>query len=85
MPTTPAAADVLDREFLAMRAKLIVLAAALDRIGRAEGDVSNDTRLAMIRESLDVLGSDANNRAEQIQMLFSLPYQEGWQEEVETS
>ena len=31
-----------------------------------------------------VLGSDANNRAEQIQMLFSLPYQEDWQQEVET-
>jgi hypothetical protein len=81
MPIPMAAADVLDREFLGVRARLIDVAAALDRIARAEGDVTDDPRLERIRQTFEILRSDAPDRAEKLQMLFSLPYREDWKTE----
>ena len=81
MPIPLAAAEVLDREFLAVRAKLIDLAATFDRIDRAEGRLADDPRLDKIRQSLQILAGDASDRAQQIQLLFSLPYREGWQKD----
>ncbi len=76
LPTTATA--VLDREFLTIRAKLIEIAAALDRVDRGEGSVADDARLGQIRRSLEILASSHPNRAERVQMLFSLPYDEQW-------
>jgi len=80
MPSPPAANELLDREFLDVRARLLDVAAALDRIDRAEGAVSGDPRLEQIRQSLDVLSGDSADRAERVQMIFSLPYREDWQQ-----
>lgn len=77
MPIPIPAADVLDREFLGIRCRLIDLAAALDRIDRAEGAPAGDPRWSQIRRSLEILGGSAPNRAEQVQLAFSLPYEEG--------
>lgn len=74
------AEEVLDREFLPTRARLLQVAAALDRIGRAEGDVADDPRLEKIVRAIEILGRTDNSRAEQIQLLFSLPYDETWRE-----
>ncbi len=81
MPIPMAATEVLDREFLDMRKRLIDLAATLDRIDRAEGSVADDPRLEDIRQSLKILAGDTPDRAEQVQSLFSLPYREGWRKE----
>jgi len=81
MPPTLAAAEILDREFLTTRSRLIDLAAALDRLDQANGSVADDPRMAQIRRSLEILGGDADDRAEQLQQLFSLPYRGGWREE----
>ena len=78
MPISIAATDVLDREFLGIRARLIDVAAALDRTTRAEGDVGNDPRLERVRQTLEILRTDAPDRAEKLQMVFSLPYREDW-------
>lgn len=74
MPIPNGKAETFQREFLTLRAKLIELAAALDRIDRAEGSVANDARVDQIHQSIKVLGGPGPGRAEQIQMLFSLPY-----------
>jgi hypothetical protein len=74
-----AAPDILDREFLGIRARLLEVAASLDRIDRAEGNTSDDRRLALIRQALDVLLSPAGDRAEQVQLLFSRQYDDDWQ------
>lgn len=76
MPIPSCAANVLDREFLGIRCRLIELAATLDRIDRAEGSVAADPRWLQIRRSLDMLASGAEGRAEGIEMLFSLPYEQ---------
>jgi len=78
MPTTPNAAQTLDREFLAIRARLIELAAALDRIDRASGSAAGDPRMDQIRRSLAILSGQGSDRTEQVQMIFSLPYEPDW-------
>jgi hypothetical protein len=79
MSNPSTAAEVLDREFLLIRAKILEIGAALDRLERAAGDVADDRRLQQIRSALELLPSSAENRAEQIQMIFSLPFDEDWQ------
>ena len=74
-------AQLLEREFLEIRAKLLQLAASLDRIDRAEGSVASDPRIGQIQQALDVLKSARSNcdRAEQIQLLCSRQYEVDWQ------
>jgi hypothetical protein len=79
MPHTITAPKVFDREFLGVRSRLIEVAAALDRIERAKGFTSGDPRREKIRQAIEVLLGDAANKAEKVQMLFSLPYEENWQ------
>jgi hypothetical protein len=67
----PVAATSLDREFLDIRCRLIALAAALDRVDRAK-DSTGDPRLPQIRRSLEILAADGPERAERVQMVFSL-------------
>jgi hypothetical protein len=74
------AARALDQFFLDARARLLDLAATLDRIGRGAGagEAAADPRAAKIREAVGVLASDAPNKAELIQQLFSLAYDSNW-------
>lgn len=81
MPIPMAAAEVLEREFLGVRARLIDVAAALDRIDRAEGSVADDPRLEKIRQGLEILSGERSDRAEKLQLLFSLPYQDDWRKD----
>ncbi len=79
MPIPLDAPEVLNREFPEIRARLMQLAAALDRMDRAAGTPEGDLRRQKIREALTILLDDsAANRAERLQLLFSLPYDEGW-------
>ena len=79
MTDHPASSDVLDREFLPLRGKIIEVAAALDRIHRSGGS-QRDPRMELIAKSLKQLaeGRQTPDRAEQIQMIFSLPYDADW-------
>jgi hypothetical protein len=69
-------ANMLGAEFLGIRCRLVEVAAALDRIDRAK-DSAADPRTAQIRRSLEILAADGPDRAERVQMVFSLPYEEG--------
>jgi len=79
--------QVLDDEFPVMRAKVLELAAALDRVDRAEGPPADGDHLATIRSAIETLlrpnGNGANgNRAEQVQLLLSRAYAEDWREKM---
>lgn len=74
---TLTAREMLDRHFLEMRAKLIEIAADLDRIDRSDGP-ADDPRLALLRQAIDTLNQDGDGRAENLQLLFSLPYDPEW-------
>jgi hypothetical protein len=77
------AAEVLEREFLNIRARILEVGAMLDRLERAEGDVRLDPRCQRIERALAVLAQHGVPRAEQIQIIFSLPFEEDWQEQFE--
>jgi hypothetical protein len=74
------AAKALDAYFLDARAKLLDLAAVLDRIGRGPdaGALNGDPRLAKIRQALEVLHDQSGGRAERVQQIFSLDYDPAW-------
>lgn len=84
MPHQRDATEVLDRDFLEIRAKLLEVAASLDRFTRAPGRrVDPDPRLAQIHQAIDALRRPDPDRAETIQLIFSLPYNEAWQDVLE--
>jgi len=80
MSASPCTApEILQREFLEIRCKVLELAASLDRLQRADGNVAGDARLARIREGIELLLEDRSDRAEQVQLTFSRPYDDNWQ------
>lgn len=83
MPIPMTSNEVLDREYLEIRAKILELAASFDRLDRAEGSVDGDPRESLIHEALKVLQSEADDRAEQIQLLFSRHYEDDWREKFD--
>lgn len=72
---------VFEQEFLPVRAKLLEIASALDRLDRATGSLANDARRAKIQAGIQVLLRPDDDRAEQIQLIFSRPYKNSWREE----
>ena len=70
--------EVFDREFLEIRAGILQVAAALDRIERATGETPDDPRLRQIRHGLELLLCEGDDRAEQVELAFSRPYDEAW-------
>jgi hypothetical protein len=78
MPLPLKASEVLDREFLEIRAKLLQVAAHFDRLERAAGTVADDPRLAKIHAALEVLDGTEPGRAEKLQMIFSREYTPEW-------
>lgn len=77
-PSRPSSV-ILDEEFLPIRAKLLEIAAALDRIDRACGkDPQLDPREQQLASAIKLLQSDEPARAEKIQRIFSLEYDEAW-------
>jgi hypothetical protein len=80
MTNTPTAAEVFQREFVPLRGRIIEMAATLDRIARAAGSVEADPRFQQVRRGLDILArrEPAVDRAERVQMVFSLPYDPHW-------
>jgi hypothetical protein len=78
MSTPLDAKEMLDREFLEIRARLLQVAASLDRVGRSEGAVTADARMEKILEALAILSDSEDRRAERIQLVFSRPYETDW-------
>lgn len=80
MASTQPVAEVFDQCYLEVRAKLLEIAASLDRIERAdtEGVAATEPRLELIRKSIELLNKPGTNRAEQIQRVFSDPYDPDW-------
>jgi hypothetical protein len=80
MPNARKIAEVFDQEFLPTRAKILEVAAALDRLDRASGSLAADSRRAQVHAAIQVLLRPEDDRAEQVQLIFSRPYKEDWRE-----
>ena len=92
MPRNPDA--ILSESFLDVRAKLLEVAATLDRIDRAAKDKGtankdasvlspqqNDLRLK-IDEAIRICLTDGCDRAERLQTLFSRQFDPNWRSEM---
>jgi hypothetical protein len=77
--TSMTAQQILDREFLELRAKVLELAASFDRIERAAGNTADDPRRQKLAQALRVLLESDSDRAERIQLIFSRQYEDDWQ------
>ena len=78
------AMDVLDRDFLETRCKILEIAATLDRIDRAPARHGEhpDARLGQLRRGLEALLEPGPGRAETVQHIFSLDYDLDWRRKM---
>jgi hypothetical protein len=76
--------QVLDRDFLDTRCKILEIAAILDRIDRAPARHGEhpDPRLGHLRQAVEALLEPGPGRAETIQRIFSRDYDPGWRERM---
>lgn len=81
------AAEVLNQEFLQLRCTIVDLAAALDRLDRAPERHGHhlDPRLDQVRRALEALLVPDAGRAETVQRIFSLDYDQDWQAKFGTA
>ena len=72
-PTCPAArSKIVDLYFMEHRAKLLDIAAFLDRYDRAEADTADDDfRIEAIRKAIEILSDNNSDRAKRILELLS--------------
>lgn len=82
MLTRRSKTEVLNRDFLESRTRILDLAAALDRLDQAprSGPETPDSRLAQLRQALEALLEPGPGRAETVQRIFSLKYDPNWRE-----
>ena len=82
MPTQ-SGEELIYQEYLPVRAKLLEIAASLDRIERGGGASSDDPQLTQLRAGIKILLQPDGDRAERLQMLFSRPYDAQWLDRFE--
>lgn len=73
-------APILEQEFLPLRAKLLEIAAALDRLDRSDSPSVAEPRRKKILAAIDVLRAADGDRAERVQLIFSRQYEDDWRE-----
>lgn len=80
MPTAPTASELLDRDYLSVRSRILDIAAALDRIDRGSGAgvVPADARIIALRSGIASLIDDEPDRARRVQMVFSDEFDPAW-------
>ena len=76
------ASQVLDRHYLEARARILEIAAILDRIDRADGTTGEDPRADQLRQGIRILLDDDVDRAQRVQHLFSRKYSETWRKDM---
>lgn len=83
-----AADQILEETFLETRAKLLEIAATLDRIDRSSDEGlpltdSTKPRRAIIDDAIRILLSEGPDRAERLQRLFSREYDADWRKQMQ--
>lgn len=80
------APEILQESFLEVRAKLLEIAATLDRIDRADESVNETSvaaKRAQIDEAIQILLQDEFTRASDLQLLFSRQYDSTWRTQMD--
>jgi hypothetical protein len=77
------AQEILETEILPLRARLLEVAAGLDRIERGDTPGASPETMATLRSAIETLLRPGGQRAERIQLLFSRAYDDRWREVME--
>ena len=82
--TMQTASQVMNREFLEIRCRILDIAASLDRIDRSAGAdaVRSDPRRDQLAKAIQVLIDGQGDRAERVQMVFSDPHDDTWRSTI---
>ena len=73
------AAQIVADEFMIARAKIVELAATLDRIERASGSVDDSRNMQLLVQGMHILTDDQIEKAKRVQLLMSRDYDPNWQ------
>ena len=73
------AAQIVADEFMIARAKIVELAATLDRIERASGNVDDSKNMQLLVQGMHILIDDEVEKAKRVQLLMSRTYDPNWQ------
>ena len=73
------AQQVIADEFLIARAKILELAATLDRIERSSGDVEDSKQMNLLAQGMHILCDEEVDKAKRVQLLMSRQYDPLWQ------
>ena len=77
--STPRTADrILLDEFLIARSKILEIAATLDRLSMAPGDVGSTQQMQRLKAGIEILQDQQGKKAERIQLLMSRDYDPSW-------
>ncbi len=75
---TRSAREVLDQEFLQVRAKILEVASFFDRLSEADASSVDQRQLGLLRGGCKILEDEDGEKAARVQLLFSREYDEGW-------
>ena len=75
--------DVFEQEFLPIRAKVLEVAASLDRLDRASGSLQSEAKREQIYAAIEALLRPEQDRAEQVQLIFSRPFDGDWRQKFD--
>ncbi len=73
------ATQIVADEFMIARAKILELAATLDRIERASGSVDDSKNMQLLVQGMHILIDDQVEKAKRVQLLMSRDYDPNWQ------
>jgi len=76
------AEQIIADEFMIARAKIVELAATLDRIERAKGDVEDHKNMQLLVQGMHILCDDEVEKAKRVQLLMSRHYDPKWQSQM---
>lgn len=76
--------SIVDESFLEVRAKLLEVAATLDRIDRASSEAplseAASGKRALLQQAIEIVQSSSPERAKELQHLFSRQYESDWRQ-----
>ena len=76
---------ILADEFMVARAKILELAATLDRLDRASGNIEDSKPMQLLMQGIHVLIEDEPEKAKRVQLLMSRQYDPNWQKNLSVS
>jgi len=76
------AQQIVAEDFMIARARIVELAATLDRIERATGDVDDSKNMQLLMQGMHILCDDDVEKAKRVQLLMSRQYDPQWQTQM---